>query len=157
MRILLVPIILFSFAEQAQNTGSSFIRRIAHEMVVNGKAYENLGHLTNQIEGCLDPSLLMVKAEKWRLVRLKQPRANTAYLQECVLPRWIMGGDDKANVASVDDNRQKTALDVLPLGNRLATGIDGVTTKVIAFSYFHDLEKRKDEVSFGILTKTIVL
>jgi hypothetical protein len=60
-------------------------------------------------------------------------------------------------VASVDDKRQKTALDVLPLGNRVETGIDGVTTKVIAFSYFHDLEKRKDEVSFGILTKTIVL
>ena len=46
---------------QAQEVDSLFIKRIADEMLVNGKAYENLRYLTKQIGGRLAGSPQMVK------------------------------------------------------------------------------------------------
>ena len=47
----------------AQNEDSVLIRTIADEILVNGKAYENLRVLTKQIGGRLTGSPQMVKAE----------------------------------------------------------------------------------------------
>lgn len=120
-------------------------------MLVNGKAYENLRHLTKQIGGRLAGSPQMVKAENWGLAILKQSGADTAYFQQCTVPHWVRGGVDKAVVTSIDDKRQKRTLDVLALGNSIGSGQKGVTADVVAVSSFDDLENRKNEVKGKIV------
>ncbi len=138
--------IFLPFIGNAQHLDSLFIRRIADEMLLNGKAFENLHYLTKQIGGRLAGSPQMVKAEKWGLLTLKQSGADTAYLQQCLVPHWVRGGADRASVISVDNKVQKKTLDVLALGNSIGTGKKGIKAEVVAVSSFDDLEKHKSEV-----------
>ena len=144
-------VILLPSLSPAQDTDSLFIRRIANEMLLNGKAYENLRQLTKQVGGRLAGSPQMVKAENWGLSTLKQSGADTAYFQQCMVPHWIRGGVDQASVISIDDKKQKRNLEVLALGNSMGSGKNGVTAEVIAVSSFDDLEKHKDEVKGKIV------
>ncbi|MDQ6814269.1 MAG: peptidase M28 family protein, partial [Bacteroidota bacterium] len=96
----LFPAMVLPFLLNAQDADSVFIRRIANEMLVNGKAYENLRHLTKQIGGRLAGSPQMVKAENWGLATLRQSGADTAYFQQCLVPHWVRGGTDQATIIS---------------------------------------------------------
>jgi hypothetical protein len=144
-------VVVIPMVSHAQNLDSIFIRRIADEMLVNGKAYENLRHLAKQIGGRLAGSPQMAKAEKWGLSVMRQSGAVTAYFQECVVPHWVRGGADKATVTGIDNKKLKRNLDVLALGNSLGTGKNGITGEVVAVSSFDELEKRKNEVKGKIV------
>lgn len=151
MKKLLAAVILLPFVTRAQNVDSLFIRRIANEMLVYGKAYENLRYLTKQIGGRLAGSPQMVKAEKWGLATFKQSGADTAYLQQCTVPHWVRGGSDKASIEVVDGKKQKRPVAILALGNSLGTGARGIQAEVMAVASFDELERRKDEVKGKIV------
>ncbi len=88
MRKLFSLIAFFPLLLTAQITDSFFIRKIADDILVNGKAYENLRYLTKQIGGRLAGSKQMVMAENWGLATLKALGADNAYMQECMVPYW---------------------------------------------------------------------
>lgn len=85
---------VFSFS---QNDDSLFIRRLADEILVNGRAYENLRTLTKQVGARLAGSPGMVKAERWGLQAMKAANADAAWLQACQVPHWVRGGVDEAS------------------------------------------------------------
>jgi carboxypeptidase Q len=151
MRKLLLLFALLPLMTTAQKADSIFIRKIANDILVNGKAYEHLRYLTKQIGGRLAGSPQMTIAENWGLKTLKELGADNAYLQECMVPHWVRGGEDKATVISVDGKKQKRQLDVLALGNSLGSGKNGVTAEVIAVASYDELENRKDEVKGKIV------
>lgn len=151
MKKFLVVFTLFPLLLSAQTEDSLFIRKIADEILVNGKAFENLRYLTKQIGGRLAGSPQMPKAEKWGAATMRQSGADTVYLQECMVPHWVRGGADKVEVVSVDNKKQKRSLDVLALGNSLGSGKNGVTAEVLAVSSFSELEQRKNEVTGKIV------
>src|SRR5919107_5105031 len=97
-RFLVFSLSFLSLAAVAQNEDSVFIRRIANEILVNGKAYENLRVLTKTIGGRLAGSPQMVQAEKWGLKAMQEAGAQQAWLQQCMVPHWVRGGKDKATV-----------------------------------------------------------
>src|SRR5215212_10391444 len=110
----------------AQKEDSVFIRRISDEILVNGKAYDDLRILTKQIGARLSGSPQMSKAEQWGLKTIQAINPDRAWLQQCMVPHWVRGGKDIA-VAKYD-LMQSTAkakqinpsvknLDVLALGN----------------------------------------
>lgn len=142
----LCAIILVPFIAPAQYDDSVFIKKIADEILTNGKAYDNLHYLSKQIGGRLAGSPQMPKAETWGLKMLQQAGADTVYLQECMVPHWVRGGQDRAAVISVDGKKQQRGLDALALGNSLGSGKNKVAAQVLAVSSFDELEKRKDEV-----------
>ena len=82
----------------SQNDDSMMIKKISDEILTNGKAYDNLHYLTKQIGGRLSGSPQMVKAEKWGVALMKETGADKAWLQECMVPHWVRGGKDKAEV-----------------------------------------------------------
>jgi hypothetical protein len=135
----------------AQKEDSIFIRKIANDILVNGKAYEQLRHLTKQIGGRLAGSPQMRMAENWGLTTLKESGADNVFLQECMVPHWVRGGEDKAAVIDVDGKKQKRSLDVLALGNSLGTGKKGLTAEVIAVASYGELENCKAEVKGKIV------
>ncbi|HYM94078.1 MAG TPA: M20/M25/M40 family metallo-hydrolase [Chitinophagaceae bacterium] len=148
----LVCLLFFFFisgAILAQKEDSLFIRQMADEILINGKAYDNLRVLTKQIGGRLSGSPQMVKAEQWGLKTMKQSGAEKAWLQECTVPHWVRGGQDKAE-AKYNAAAKKT-LDITALGNSLGTGLKGVIADVIEVKSFDELESKKDKVKGKIV------
>ncbi len=135
----------------AQKEDSIFIRKIANNILVNGRAYEQLRYLTKKIGGRLAGSPQMTMAENWGLTTLKESGADNVFLQECMVPHWVRGGEDKAAVIDVAGKKQKRSLDVLALGNSLGTGKKGLTGEVIAVASYDELENRKAEVKGKIV------
>jgi carboxypeptidase Q len=140
----------------SQNEDSVLIKRISDEILTNGKAYENLRHLTKKIGGRLAGSQGMVQAEQWGLKVMQENGADKAWMQECLVPHWVRGGKDEAT-ANYDDQRNrkiksaKRPLDIIALGNSIGTGKSGLSAEVILVNSFEELEKRKEAVKGKIV------
>lgn len=130
----------------SQTEDSLFISRIADEVMLRGKAYDHLYHLTKKIGGRLTASPGMYKAEEWGARVLQECGADKVWLQPCMVPHWVRGGKDEATALT-----QKKKLDVIALGNSMGTGAKGITAETIEVSSFDDLEKKKDLVKGKIV------
>jgi hypothetical protein len=82
--------------------------------------------------------------------------ADTAWKQECMVPHWVRGGEDKAtarfrysSTGQVKNERKK--LDIIALGNSAGTGVKGVEGEVILINSFDELEVKKDQVKNKIV------
>ncbi|HOZ69679.1 MAG TPA: M20/M25/M40 family metallo-hydrolase [Chitinophagaceae bacterium] len=142
----------------AQTTDSAWIKKISDEILTNGKAYENLRHLTKKIGARLAGSSGMVKAEQWGVDLMKRSGADQAWLQECMVPHWIRGGTDFAQAsysvpASKTKNMipQKKGLDIVALGNSVGSGPKGINASVVLVNSFEELEAKKDQVKGKIV------
>ena len=150
-----VILILSCFVLKAysQSEDSLFIRSIADEILVHGKAYDDLRVLTKQIGGRLAGSPQMVKAENWGLQLMQSLNPDKVWLQECMVPHWVRGGKDIA-IATLNNpkrNVQNKSLDVIALGNSIGSGPKGVSAEVIEIKDFQDLEAKKDLVKNKIV------
>lgn len=144
------------YSSHAQKEDSLQIKRISDEILVNGKAYENLHYLTKNIGGRLAGSPGMVKAEQWGLKTMQESGADKAWMQECMVPHWVRGGMDEV-VAHYDDQASRKIkmtdkkLDVVALGNSEGSEKQGVSAPVLLVNNFDELEKKKDEVKDKIV------
>jgi carboxypeptidase Q len=149
MRKLFIALLLFSgLTAVSQQEDSIFIRKIADEILENGKAYDNLRVLCKTVGGRVAGSPQMLKAEAWGVKTLQQAGADKVWLQECKVPRWERGAKEEASFTVAG---KKTMLDVLALGNSLGTPPAGVTAPVILINNFDELEQRKDEIKGKIV------
>ena len=138
-------VFLLSLKGFSQAEDSGMIKKISDEILINGKAYENLRHLTKKIGGRLAGSPQMTMAEQWGEKVMKEGGADKVIMQECKVPHWVRGGDDKAKVAGGKE------LDVVALGNSMGSGKNGVKADVLLVNSFDDLEKKKDLVKGKIV------
>ena len=160
MTRILVSMILagLCFGSSAQNTDSLMIRRIADEILINSKAYDNLRYLTKQIGARLAGSPGMVKAEQWAFKTLQESGADRTWLQECMVPHWVRGGRDEAGITSfqsttggVGKTKSERKLEVIALGNSIGTGPKAIVDNVVLVNSFDELEAKKDEVNGKIV------
>jgi hypothetical protein len=157
---ILVTLILtgLCFISSAQSGDSLMIRRIADEILINSKAYENLRYLTKQIGPRLAGSPGMVKAEQWGYKTMNESGADKAWMQECKVPHWIRGGRDEAGITSfqptsggVGNTKSERKLEVVALGNSVGTGSKGIVDNVVLVNSFDELEAKKDQVNGKIV------
>ncbi len=153
-----IALVITGFVSSAQDKDSLMIRRIADEMLTNGKAYDNLHHLTKQIGARLAGSPGMVKAEQWGYKTMQESGADKAWLQECMVPHWVRGGKDEAGIMSfksvaggVGKSTMDRKLDVVALGNSIGTGPKAIIDNVVLVNSFDDLEAKKDQVNGKIV------
>jgi hypothetical protein len=147
MKNFVFVILAFAIAGKSfsQKDDSLMIKKISDEILTNGKAYDNLRHLTKQIGARLSGSTQMIQAENWGMLLMNESGADKEWLQECMVPHWVRGGKDQAKVKSLN----KT-LDVLALGNSIGSGKE-ISAPVMLVNSFDELEKRKDEVKGKIV------
>lgn len=143
MRFKLFTLLLtiVTWSGYAQNEDSLKIRAIANEILLHGKAYENLRILTKQVGARLTGSPQTYKAEAWGQKALQQAGADHVISQSCLVPHWIRGGKDEAWVAFPGKKNQ--SLDVLALGNSMGTGPKGIQAPVVLINSFEELEQKK--------------
>jgi carboxypeptidase Q len=146
--LFFICFVLVSASGMAQQEDSLMIRRIADEILVNGKAYDNLRILCKTVGPRLAGSPGMLKAEAWGVKTLKEAGADKVWLQECMVPRWVRGGKDEAYFTAAG---KKVSLDVLALGNSQGTGAKGLSAPVILIHSFEELEQRKEEIKGKIV------
>lgn len=142
----------------AQNDDSLFIRRLADEILLNGKAYDNLRDLTKNIGGRLTGSPNMVKAEKWGQDVLRKSGADKVWLQQCMVPHWLRGGKDEATAfylnapsKGIAVTRVAKNLDVIALGNSMGTGSKPILAEILEVNSYDELEAKKDLVKGKIV------
>ncbi|HET9744421.1 MAG TPA: M20/M25/M40 family metallo-hydrolase [Chitinophagaceae bacterium] len=140
--------LLFTITGFPQTGDSLMIKKLSDEILTNGKAYDNLRHLTKQIGARLAGSPQMVKAEKWGLQVMKESGADHAWLQECLVPHWVRGGRDEATASYASGNTPRVSkrLNAIALGNSVGSGKKGVNAEVLLVNSFDELERKKDEV-----------
>ena len=140
----------------SQNPDSIFIRKIANEILINSRAYENLRYLTKKIGGRLAGSPQMYQSEQWGVNMMKESGAEKTWLQPCRVPHWVRGGKDEATATyfipgSSVNKALKKELDVIALGNSLGSGRKGIAAEVLLVHSFEDLESKKDNVKGKIV------
>ena len=129
-------------------TDSTWLRRIANEILTNGQAYKNLRVLTKEIGGRLAGSPQMIQAEEWGFQALQQAGSDNTWKQACLVPHWVRGGTDQAQAISSEGKRK---LDVVALGNSIGTGKRGLKSEVLMVRSFEELEAKKDQVAGKIV------
>jgi hypothetical protein len=156
-KIIFLPLIfVLTTKGYTQKEDSIMIKKISDEILTNGKAYENLHYLTKKIGGRLAGSPQMVKAEQWGLKTMRESGADKAWLQECMVPHWVRGGNDELFAEYDDQSSRKIkktgrGLDVVALGNSMGSGAKGVRGELLVVNSFDELEAKKDEVKDKIV------
>lgn len=148
MKKILFPLFLLPVLAFNQNTDSLFIKRMSDEIMVNGKAYENLWYLTKKIGNRVTASPNNYKAEVWGRNLLESYGAEKVFTQPCKVVHWIRGKNDEVVISSINKTKQNIKLQSTALGNSLA---GKVKAAVLLLKNYDELEKRKDEVKGKIV------
>jgi hypothetical protein len=142
--------VLTCFSGFAQFEDSVMIKKISDEILLRGKAMQNLFTLCKSVGTRLSGSTGMYKAEAWGLQVLQDAGAEKAYLQQCMVPHWVRGKKEFAGYKT-GKRSADPVFDVLAIGNSVGTGDKGVLAKVIEVKNFEELNQRKDEVKGKII------
>ena len=151
MRRLFLLVFCFPLMVQAQvNQDSIAIKKMADEIMMNGKAYDLLRELTKKIGGRLAGSPQQQNAAIWGKRNMEAFNPDKLYMQPCKTPSWQRGGKDFAAIVGFNGQPLMQKLEGLALGNSL--GSNGlIEADVLAVANFDELEKRKDEVKGKIV------
>lgn len=149
MKKLSIALLFLPLVSMAQSGDEATIKQLSDEILRNGTAYDLLRQLTKDIGGRLSGSPQFAKAVQWGKVTMEQQGADKVYLQECMIPHWVRGGQDQASLIEINKKKANRKLDVLALGNSLGSGT--VTGELLAVANFDELEKRKDEIKGKIV------
>lgn len=137
-----------SFIVRAQDD-SVMIRKIVEDILVQGKAYENLRFICKKIGPRLSGSPGGAKAVVETARMMREMGADTVYLQECMVPKWVRTGRDTA--ALIMANGKGQPLKITALGNSEGTSAAGLKANVIEVRSFEELEQLKDQVKGKIV------
>ncbi len=140
IRFIYFLVTLFSVVSlTAQDVDSITIKKIANEIMINGKAYDNLRYLCKSIGPRLSGSPNAQKAIDATAKMLKDAGADTVYLQPCMVPHWVRGEKEKGFIKLDDGTKYK--LNLCALGNSVATGKGGINSSVIEINNFAELDR----------------
>lgn len=147
--MFIATVLFFCIKGVAQNADSVFIKRIADEILLHSKAYDNVRVLTKNIGGRLSGSAQMYKAEDWAYGAVQQSGSDTTYKQPCMVPHWVRGGEDEATAILPDQT--KRPLDIIALGNSVGTGAKGLIAPVVIVRSFDELQALGEKVKGKIV------
>jgi hypothetical protein len=148
---LLLVMMLSIVVTTAQNQDSVWMRKIYNEVLSAGKAYDNLEELTRTIGHRLSGSPQAAKAVEWAAQKMKDAGADSVWLQEVWVPRWVRGEKEKGVIIQSNGARQEVP--VCALGMSVATAKEGLTAEIIEVKSFDELkslgtEKIKSKIVF---------
>ena len=93
-KIIFFTALLLNQYIYSQNTDefSSFIKSVYNEALPNGKAYEWLDYLSNQIGGRLSGSVNYDRSVTWGKEQLSLINLDSVWLQPVMVPKWVKIG-----------------------------------------------------------------
>lgn len=139
--------ILFSASLTAQTDDSSTIKKISDEIMINGKAYDNLRYICKKIGPRLSGSANAQKAVEATAKMLKDAGADTVYLQPCRVPHWVRGTKETGYIEMATG--KKYTLNLCALGNSVGTGKSGITAGIVEVKSIGEIHQLGEKVLDG--------
>ena len=138
--ILFVILSLFSVSILlAQSEDEKQIKLLYDTALVNGKAYDWLNHLSNQIGGRLSGSVQAQQAVDYTKKQLDSLGLDRVWLQPVMVPKWVRGTPEFAYIEAKPG--LTTNVPICALGGSVATPDVGLKANVIEVKGVEDLEK----------------
>lgn len=130
-------ILLFSLTSYSQ-PDEDVLKNIYKTSLTNGKSYEWLNYLSNQIGGRLSGSLNAEKAVAWTREELDKLGLDKVWLQPVMVPKWVRGAKEYAYVET--EPGKTTTLNICALGGSVATPALGIKSNIIEVQNFEELK-----------------
>ena len=148
---LLLSLSLLAISLNAQQEIEPTLKEIYQTALLDGQSYPWLAHLSNQIGGRLSGSLNAQRAVEWGKEELDALGLDKVWLQPVMVPKWIRGTFEYANIETSPGNTINVP--VCALGGSVATPLAGIRTEVIEVKDFEELkalgkEKVKGKIVF---------
>lgn len=119
-------------------TDANIIKTIYDTSMSNGKSYEWLDYLSNQIGGRLSGSLNAERAVQWTKEELDKVGLDKVWLQPVMVPKWVRGAKE---YAYIETKRGETIdVNICALGGSVATPALGIKAKVIEVQGIEELK-----------------
>jgi hypothetical protein len=122
----------------SKDSDSLVVTKIFDEVLVNGKAYDNLRTLCNEAPKRLSGSTGAQTAVEVCQRIMKSMGLDSVWLQECMVPHWERGTPE---VGWMIVNGKSSHVSMCALGGSTATPADGLTAEVVEVYDHEELEK----------------
>ena len=149
--IILVSLLTLNFSNsQTSQENSVFIDKIYDEALSNGKSYEWLDYLSNQIGGRLSGSINYERSVKWGKEELDLLEIDSVWLQPVMVPKWVRGAPEYAHIETRPGNN--ISVPIVALGGSISTPSIGISANVVEVKSFNELRDiGRDSVSGKIV------
>ena len=118
MRFIFVLFISISTLAQ---TDEKVFREIYSNSLTQGKSYEWLDYLSNQIGGRLSGSLNAERAVNWTKSELELLGLDKVWLQPVMVPKWVRGAPEFAYIETAPG--KTTQVNICALGGSISTPV----------------------------------
>src|SRR5690606_18058458 len=135
---LLTLLGLVLWGQTFSQTDEDVFKTIYSASLTNGKSYEWLEHLSNQIGGRLSGSLNAERAIAYTKQELEALGLDKVWLQPVMVPKWIRGAKEYAYVETADG--ETTVMNICALGGSVATNPLGLKAKLVEVQNFEELK-----------------
>lgn len=125
------------YSQQVNTADSLMIRKIYDTALLNGKSYDWLDHLSNEIGGRLSGSLEAELAVKYTESELKKLGLDKVWLQPVMVPKWTRGVKEYAYIETAPGITSTT--DICALGGSVPTPAGGLKAYVVEVQNFEEL------------------
>ena len=137
--IIFITLLVGSQWVFAQDDDALMIKKIHNQALENGKSYEWLKELCLQNPGRITGSDAYIGATAFTRKKLASIPGVSSYLQECTANYWKRGSKEIAWMTT--NGKKKVPLNVLSLGNSIATPVKGLQAEVIEVQSLDELER----------------
>ena len=134
--IFLIQSIQLSIAQEKKHVYN--ISKIYDVALTNGKSYEWLDYLSNQIGGRLSGSVNADRAVKWGFKELNNLDLDKVFLEDVMVPKWVRGTFEYASI--ITGPGMSINVPICSLGGSIATPASGLRAQVIEVKSFEELE-----------------
>lgn len=115
------------------------IRKIYDMALLNGQAYNWLGHLSNEIGPRLSGSYNAEQAVRHTKKELEKLGLDKVWLQPVMVPKWVRGAKESAYVESTPGSTRN--INITALGGSVATPAGGIKAEVLEVQGIEGLER----------------
>jgi len=144
---ILIIALFFSLGIFAQSDDAQMLKNIYDTSLLNGKSYDWLNHLSNQIGGRLSGSYNAEKAVKYTKEQLNELGLDKVWLQPVMVPKWIRGAKEYAYVQTAPG--KSTTVPICALGGSVSTPLGGLKARLVEVKSFEELEQLGKEKIAG--------
>ena len=124
--------------EPAINKADSIlVKQLFNTALSNGKSYQWLDHLSNNIGGRLSGSPEAQQAVEWGEKLMNDLSFDKVWLQPVMVPHWVRGEKEEAYFT---DNNVKYNIAICALGGSIATPENGISGEVIEVNSLEEAE-----------------
>ena len=138
LKSILLFVSVISIVSINAQTDAEVIKTIYKQSLTNGKSYDWLNHLSNQIGSRLSGSLGAERAVAYTKEEMEKLGLDKVWLQPVMVPKWVRGAQEFAFIESTPG--KTTNVNVCALGGSVSTPALGLKAEVVEVKNFEALE-----------------